>query len=137
MKLSTSTATLLLLGALAACSFTPVYKTPPSSAPPPSTYKEASDWKVAQPMDGESRGEWWTIFQDADLNALEVKVGAANQNIKAALARLQQARAETRIQRAGLFPSLNVGSTATRGRASPNSPTFPRGLGINPTYGNF
>ncbi|HWJ36902.1 MAG TPA: efflux transporter outer membrane subunit [Steroidobacteraceae bacterium] len=126
MKLSTSAA-LTLLCALAACSFTPVYKAPPSSAPAPNTYQEAGDWKVAQPMDGESRGDWWTIFQDPDLNALEAKVGTANQNIKAALARLQQARAQTRIQRAGLFPTLNLASSATRGRVSPNSPRFPRG----------
>jgi NodT family efflux transporter outer membrane factor (OMF) lipoprotein len=126
---------LLLLGALAACSFTPPYKAPPESAPVPNAYKEAGDWKVAQPRDAESRGDWWTVFQDPVLNDLESRVGAANQNIKAALARLAQARAETRIQRAGLFPTLSVGSSATRNRASPNSPTFPRGA--NPTYGNF
>jgi NodT family efflux transporter outer membrane factor (OMF) lipoprotein len=135
MNASTSTAVFLLAGALSACSFAPTYRAPPSSAPALSTYKEAADWKVAQPMDAEPRGDWWTVFQDPQLNELEAKVGAANQNIKAALARLQQARAETRIQRAGLFPALNVGASATRNRASTNSPTFPRGL--QPTYGNF
>jgi NodT family efflux transporter outer membrane factor (OMF) lipoprotein len=35
-----------------------------------------------------------------------------------------------------LFPALNVGSSATRNRASPNSPSFPQGI-VNPTYGNF
>jgi NodT family efflux transporter outer membrane factor (OMF) lipoprotein len=136
MSGSTSAATLLLIGALAACSFTPTYKAPPSSVPPTDAYKEAGDWKVAQPMDGESRGDWWTVFQDPQLDELEGKVGNANQNIKAAFARLQQARAETRIQRAGLFPTLNVGSSATRNRASPNSPSFPQGI-VNPIYGNF
>jgi NodT family efflux transporter outer membrane factor (OMF) lipoprotein len=135
MNATTSAAASLLLGALSACSFAPVYRAPPSSAPPSSTYKEAADWKVAQPMDAEPRGEWWTAFQDAQLNELEAKVGAANQNIKAALARLSQARAETRIQRAGLFPTLSVGSSATRGRVSPNSPTFTKGG--RPTYGDF
>jgi NodT family efflux transporter outer membrane factor (OMF) lipoprotein len=128
-------ATLLLVCTLAACSFTPTYTAPPGSAPPPTAYQEAGDWKVAEPMDAQPRGDWWTIFQDPQLNALETKVSAANQDIKAAVARLAQARAETRIQRAGLFPTLNVGSAASRGRASPNSPTFPRGA--EATYGNF
>jgi NodT family efflux transporter outer membrane factor (OMF) lipoprotein len=135
VKTSTATVPLLLVG-VAACSFAPTYKSPPSTPPPPSTYKEAGDWKVAEPMDGASRGEWWTVFHDAQLDHLEAKAGPANQNIQAAVARLAQARAETRIQRASLFPTLNIGSNATRNRASPNSPSFPKGV-ANPTYGNF
>jgi multidrug efflux system outer membrane protein len=134
MNGSTS-ATLLLIGTLAACSFTPTYTSPPSSAPPASAYQEAGDWKVAEPMDAQSRGDWWTAFNDPQLDGLEAKVGAANQDIKAAIARLQQARAETRIQRAGLFPTLSIGSSVARGRASPNSPTFLHGA--EPTYRNF
>src|ERR1700676_1214818 len=113
MNALTSTAMFLLLGVLSACSFAPAYRSPPRSAPAASTYEEAADWKVAQPLDAEPRGDWGTVFQDAELDELEAKVGAANQNIKAAFARLSQARAETRIQRAGLFPALSVGSSAT------------------------
>jgi outer membrane protein, multidrug efflux system len=134
MNGSLSSATLLLLGALSACSFAPVYKTP-DSAPPAGTYKESGDWKAAQPVDNQSRGEWWTVFQDPQLDALEAKVGDANQDLKAAFARLQQARAETRIVRADLFPTLSVGSAATRARASVNSPTYVPGK--DPTYNNF
>jgi len=43
------------------------------------------------------------------------------------VARLAQARAATRIQRAGLFPNLGVASSAERSRTSPNSPRFPAG----------
>jgi NodT family efflux transporter outer membrane factor (OMF) lipoprotein len=64
------------------------------------------------------------VFQDPTLDALENRVTAANQNIKAAFARLQQARAETRIQRAALFPTLTAGSSATRSRTSVNSPVY-------------
>jgi NodT family efflux transporter outer membrane factor (OMF) lipoprotein len=131
-----ASASALLLFAAAGCSFTPTYKTAPSTPPPPEVYKEAGDWKVAQPNDGETRGTWWTVYEDPQLNDLEGKVSDANQNIKAAFARLQQARAETRIQRAGLFPTLNIGSSATRNRASENSASFPKGI-ANPTYSNF
>jgi NodT family efflux transporter outer membrane factor (OMF) lipoprotein len=134
MNRSLSSAALLLIGTLTACSFAPVYKTP-ESVPAPSAYKESGDWKAAQPLDNQSRGEWWSLFQDPQLNALEAKVGDANQDLKAAFARLQQARAATRIARADLFPTLNVGSTATRSRTSVNSPIyFP---GENPIYNNF
>jgi outer membrane protein, multidrug efflux system len=131
----TSTATVLLIGTLSACSFAPAYKTPPSSAAPAAAYKELGDWKIAEPNDALARGDWWSAFQDPQLDALQAKVGSANQNLQSALARLQQARAATRIQRAGLFPTLNVGSSATRGRTSVNSPRFP--AGYEPSGNNF
>src|SRR3984893_17438921 len=127
-------ATLLLLGTLTACSFAPVYKTP-DSVPAASAYKESGDWKAAEPVDTQNRGAWWTLFQDPQLDALEAKVGDANQNLKAAFARLQQARATTRIARADLFPTLSVGSAATRSRLSVNSPTYFPGRKL--TYNNF
>jgi NodT family efflux transporter outer membrane factor (OMF) lipoprotein len=120
--------------ALAACSFAPSYKTP-DSAPPASAYQEVGDWKTAQPLDDAARGAWWTIFGDAQLDSLEVKADAANQDMKAALARLEQARAATRIARADLFPTLAVDSSAARARASLNSPTYVPGR--DATYNNF
>src|SRR5580692_977661 len=117
MNLALRSAALLLAGALTACSFAPVYKTPPS-VPAASAYKESGDWKTAEPLDSQNRGAWWTLFQDPQLDALETQVGDANQNLKAAFARLQQARAATRIARADLFPTLTAGSSATRSRTS-------------------
>jgi len=58
------------------------------------------------------------LFQDPQLDALEARVGSANQNLKAAFARLQEARAATRIARAGLFPTLSLGVSAARARTS-------------------
>jgi NodT family efflux transporter outer membrane factor (OMF) lipoprotein len=126
MKGRLRSAAALLIGTLTACSFAPVYKTP-ESAPAPALYKESGDWKAAQPVDNETRGAWWTLFHDPQLDALEAKVGDANQDLKAAFARLQQARAATRIARADLFPTLSAGASATRSRTSVNSPRFPPG----------
>jgi len=64
------------------------------------------------------------VFQDPLLDALEARVTSANQNLKAAFARLQQARAETRVQRSFLFPTLTAGPRVERGRTSLNSPTY-------------
>jgi NodT family efflux transporter outer membrane factor (OMF) lipoprotein len=87
-------------------------------AQPPQTYKEAGDWKVAAPADTRARGNWWTMFGDADLDALEAQVTSANQTLKAGLSSLEQARAQTRIARSQWFPTLTAQATATRGEVS-------------------
>ena len=128
------TAILALIGCLAACSFAPVYKTP-DSVPAANAYRESASWKTAQPVDDESRGAWWSLFRDPQLDSLETQVDAANQDLKAAFARLQQARAATRLARADLFPTLSAGAAATRARTSVNSPRFPPGAA--PVGNNF
>jgi NodT family efflux transporter outer membrane factor (OMF) lipoprotein len=124
MKGSTWSVIVPLVATLAACSFAPTYRTP-DSPPPAPVYQEAGDWQQAGPLDNQARGAWWILFQDPQLDALEAKVGSANQNLKAAFARLQQARAATRIARADLFPTLSLGASATRARTSAYSPRFP------------
>jgi NodT family efflux transporter outer membrane factor (OMF) lipoprotein len=117
---------LAALTALAGCSLAPHYERPAVPAPP-ATYKEAGDWKVATPEDTAPRGPWWDMFQDADLNALEAQVTSANQNLRAALAALEEARAQTRIARSSWFPTLTASAAATRSRVSFNSPSFAPG----------
>ncbi|HEY2779504.1 MAG TPA: efflux transporter outer membrane subunit [Steroidobacteraceae bacterium] len=128
---STSLCTVL---ALNACSFAPKYQVPDSPAPTPA-FKEAADWKPAQPSDAQSRGAWWSIFQDPVLDGIEAQIADTNQDLKAAYARLLQARAATRIARSAQFPTLTVGSSAARARTSLNSPKFPPGA--EPTGNNF
>jgi NodT family efflux transporter outer membrane factor (OMF) lipoprotein len=127
-------AALCLFMGMSACSFAPTYNVP--NGPPPATvYKETGDWKPAEPADSQIRGPWWVIFQDPALDGLESQVADANQDLKAAYARLLQARAATRITRADLFPTLSIGSSATRARTSVNSPKFP--VGAEPVGNNF
>jgi NodT family efflux transporter outer membrane factor (OMF) lipoprotein len=112
-----------VLTALAGCSLAPHYERP-AVATPPATYKEAGDWKVATPDDTAARGPWWSMFQDEDLDTLEAQVTGANQNLRAALAALEEARAQTRIARSSWFPTLTADAAATRSRVSFNSPSF-------------
>jgi len=127
-------ARLIIIGALGGCSFAPTYRTP-ESPPPAGTYQGTEGWQLATPLDGQVRGPWWMLFGDPALDALEVKVSGGNQNLKAAFARLHEARAITRIARADLFPTLTVGSSATRRRISQNSPTYLPGY--EPTFNDF
>jgi NodT family efflux transporter outer membrane factor (OMF) lipoprotein len=90
----------------------------------PDAYKESSTWQVAQPADAAQRGAWWTIFGDAELNALEPQVAANNQDLKAADARFREARALIRFNRASLYPTVGVAPFAGGLRESSNRPYF-------------
>jgi NodT family efflux transporter outer membrane factor (OMF) lipoprotein len=88
----------------------------------PDAYKENSNWQVAQPADAASRGEWWKIFGDAELNTLEPQVGANNQDLKAADARFREARALIRFTHASLYPTIGTTPFAGGLRESSNRP---------------
>jgi NodT family efflux transporter outer membrane factor (OMF) lipoprotein len=90
----------------------------------PDAYKENSDWQVAHPADAALRGEWWTIFNDAELNVLEPQVAENNQDLKAADARFREARALIRFNHASLFPTVGVAPFAGGSRESSNRPYF-------------
>ena len=102
------------------CAVGPKYQRPATEVP--SAYKETGNWKPAQPNDQNLGGTWWTIFQDPQLNALELQVNVSNQNLKAAEAQYRQARAIVRYNRADYFPTVTAGPTATRTRVSSNRP---------------
>jgi NodT family efflux transporter outer membrane factor (OMF) lipoprotein len=100
------------------CTVGPKYRRPTAEVPP--TYKEVGDWKPAQPNDQSLAGNWWELFQDPQLNALEAQVNVSNQNLKAAEAQYTQARAALRYQRADYFPTVTANPSATRNSYSSN-----------------
>jgi NodT family efflux transporter outer membrane factor (OMF) lipoprotein len=95
----------------------------------PATYKGMEGWKPAEPHDQLARGKWWEIFGDRDLDALAERVEVSNQTIKAAEANFRQARAIAEQARAGLFPTVSAGATATRSKSPSlaNQPNFASG----------
>jgi NodT family efflux transporter outer membrane factor (OMF) lipoprotein len=105
---------------LAACTVGPKYKAP--SVPTPPAYKEMGNWKTAQPSDQNLGGNWWEIFQDPQLNALEQQINVSNQNLKGAVAQYQEARAALRYARADYYPTIGTAPSATRQRYSDNRP---------------
>ncbi len=102
----------------------------------PPTYKEVGGWKPAQPNDQNLGGEWWKIFQDPQLDELELQVNVSNQNLKAAEAQFRQARAALRYNRADYYPTATVGLSATRTRVSANRPP-PSSIFDGITYNDF
>jgi len=116
------------------CAVGPKYHPPVIQAPP--TYKEVGGWKPAQPNDQNLGGEWWKIFQDPQLDELELQVNVSNQNLKAAEAQFRQARAALRYNRADYYPTATVGLSATRTRVSANRPP-PSSIFDGITYNDF
>src|SRR5271157_5551751 len=116
------------------CAVGPKYHQPAVSTPP--AYKEMGNWKTAQPSDQNLGGNWWEIFQDTQLNTLEEQINVSNQNLKAAVAQYQGARAALRYARADYYPTLTAGASATREKYSQNrSPHSPAFNGI--TFNDF
>ena len=101
-----------------ACTVGPNYVRP--AAEIPGAYKEVEGWKVAQPKDHLTRGAWWEIFDDPQLNALEEQANISNQSVMVAEAQFRQARALVQAARANYFPTVTVGASYTRSRASAN-----------------
>jgi NodT family efflux transporter outer membrane factor (OMF) lipoprotein len=98
---------------LAGCAVGPDYQRP--AAQIPASYKEAAPgWKVAQPADQQDRGDWWSIYEDPQLNALEDKLSASNQTIAQFAAAYRQARALVGEARAAYFPTVGASAGATR-----------------------
>lgn len=108
---------LLLSGCL---SVGPDYKRPTTEAPAQYKAAELGEWKQGEPLDHVPKGEWWTVFNDSDLNGLEAKAVSANQELKAAFAAMNQARAAARVARSEFFPTLNANPAFWRQRYSQN-----------------
>jgi NodT family efflux transporter outer membrane factor (OMF) lipoprotein len=108
----------LALLAIAGCSVGPKYVRPTTQIPP--SYKENANWKMAQPSDTAQRGNWWEIFQDPQLNALEDKIDVSNQTLRAAVDRFQESRDTLRETKSQLYPLVSAGFSPSQNRQSTN-----------------
>ena len=99
----------LLTMILAGCSVGPDFKRPDVELP--------KDFGVTQsPLPPGER--WWTLFNDPVLDRLVGEALEANHDLKAAAARVEQARAQVAITGAGQLPSVGVNASRARTRAS-------------------
>ena len=113
---------------VASCAVGPRYVPPDVTVPP--AYKEAntSDASLlqpAQPSDHVSRQGWWETFADSRLNELESRAGDHSPTVAEAEARVRDARAIVREDRAEYVPFVTgtTSDTRTRGAASARVPT--------------
>ncbi len=136
VPISVSIAVLLLTG----CMVGPRYQRPAAPAAP--AFKEApqtaaSDgWEPGQPSDQQLKGDWWRLYQDSQLNALESQVDSANQTLKAAEANFRAARTAIGYARSYEAPTVGTSPSAGTLRESANEPYFLTALANN-GGGNF
>ncbi len=107
---------------LAGCTLGPDYRRPSASAP--------EVWR-----DGQSKADpasladlaWWELFEDEELRGLVRAALEANKDLRIAVARVDQARAQLGVTRAAQLPQIDAGASATTNRLS-DTGQF-RGLG--------
>ncbi|HTH61849.1 MAG TPA: efflux transporter outer membrane subunit [Paraburkholderia sp.] len=105
---------------LAGCAVGPDYQRPATAVP--ASFKEAPEgWKVAQPSDTTDRGDWWTVYDDPQLNALIDQLNQHNQSVAEFAAAYRQARALVGEARAAYFPVISASADASRSRTPTRS----------------
>src|SRR6478736_6504501 len=83
---------------------------------------EAPAWKAGAPADAFARGEWWTLFADSALDDLETRALAANQDLRAAAARVEAARAAAGLARSAYWPQVGANLSVAREQFSLTTP---------------
>lgn len=119
-----------LLAGLSGCAMLgPDYERP--SLALPDSYGDA---ETSLPSDmaklNEIPNEWWTLYQDPQLNALVEKAFKNNSNIKSAVARIEEADAQMREAGAALLPTVDLNGNGVRNRVTETG-VFPP-FGPNP-----
>ena len=121
-----------VLVVIAGCSVGPDYHRPAAlksepvsgafTVPSPDTNNSTVEWKAAEPQAHLPRGAWWEIFNEPELNHLESMAATENQSLAAAMARLEESRAELGIARADFFPQVAISPNLSRQRTSAHAP---------------
>jgi multidrug efflux system outer membrane protein len=101
--------------AFSGCMVGPNYHKP--SAPVPPAFTEQS-----QPVAAIAYHDWWKVFHDPVLDGTEMRADAANQDIKIAIAHVDEATAATKSTRSYLLPSIAAVPNVSRNREAQNRP---------------
>ena len=105
---------------LLACSVAPEYQRPALDLP--LAWKLEAPWRLGQPNDAASKGDWWRIFGDATLDALQQQALQNSPTLALAQARLLQARATLAATSASALPQLGLNERLSRQKISANRP---------------
>lgn len=105
---------LVVAGGLGACSLTAPYERPEMTLP--------AGWRGGDAAaDAEMAADWWTLFGSTDLTQLVEYALIENNELRAGLHRVAQARAQVRIAGANLYPGVTAGGSLARDWREPFS----------------
>ncbi len=100
--------------ALASCKLGPDFQLPGASG--------GSKWKEGQATSGTHLPDnWWRLFNDRELDRLVDRALTANNDLSAAKARVDTARALVGVDQAKLFPTLDLSGSGGVSRSSADS----------------
>jgi multidrug efflux system outer membrane protein len=102
----------VLVGMTAACTVGPSFRRPAVEQPP------AFKSEPPAPTVALSESAWWKLYTDPELAGLIVAANAANQTLRLAVARVDEARALARAAGSYLYPSISANPAFSRARLS-------------------
>src|SRR5208337_52910 len=125
IPLSFTAGVLGMLVLLGGCHIGPPYQAPAPPAISAPNYKESTvnfqstdGWKVASPQDAMIRGNWWEVFNEPELNALEEQLNINNENLKVYFQNYMAARAVIAEARAQYWPTITANPAWSRSKSS-------------------
>ncbi len=109
------TSVLIVAGSLlpTGCVVGPNFQTPVAVAP--------TQWRDREPATSSTHAlgpDWWTLFGDETLSDLQRRALAANQDLRKAVARVDESRANLGAAKSARSPALNLSQSAERSRSS-------------------
>jgi len=119
-------ALLIGLAALTAgCAMGPSYTRPAAAVPASwsATSLEPAHQAASTVQPDPPTGNWWAAFDDATLTQLIERSRASNLDLRTAVLRITEARAQRDISAAAAWPSLSANASFTRQRLSESTPT--------------
>ncbi len=102
----------LVMTGLVACSSPPKYEKVKIEMP--AEFREIGAWKVAKPNDQQLKQRWWEEFEDKELSQFEERALKNSSNLKIAIERVNQGRANFGTASAGLLPQFNAAGRLAR-----------------------
>jgi outer membrane protein, multidrug efflux system len=103
--------------ALTGCEVGPNYARP--KVEEPVAFKSQPETGPAPPI----AAEWWRLYHDNELTQLIAKANGSNQDLRQAVARVDQARALARVAASFLLPTVTADPSYTRVHTSANQPS--------------
>lgn len=99
--------------ALSSCSLTPDYTRPDVGTP--------AAWHIDAKTGVNVTADWWGNFNSTELNALIIRALENNNDLRAGIHRIEQARASLKIAGADMYPSMDGSSNVSWSRNNPTS----------------
>jgi NodT family efflux transporter outer membrane factor (OMF) lipoprotein len=117
-----------LLGLCAGCTVGPQFVPPTPQAPAHWSARAMSSPSEPQPMSvvteqSAQQPAWWAAFNDPLLTSLAQRSLESNLDLRVAVLRIQEARAQRDVTAAGYWPTLSAEAAFSRQRLSDTTPT--------------